>query len=104
VANLSTFIEKARRYRSDFIVGIDTAKRIVDPRYYDNGSPDAVDRVMEEFKGLGTTFFVFRRVVVGGGPSEGIEVIPERYRALFCELPGEWDVSSTQLRRGGTTP
>jgi hypothetical protein len=85
-----------------FVVGADTAARIVHPRYYDN-DPAILVRALERIRGLGCRFLVGGRTNESGRFVEVGEVaIPEGYRDLFMGLTEHEfrvDVSSTQMRR-----
>jgi hypothetical protein len=85
-----------------FVVGADTASRIVDLRYYDHELTNLA-RSLERIRDLGCRFFVGGRlhadgrfVEVGGVP------VPDGYRDLFAgpdEREFRVDVSSTEMRR-----
>jgi len=96
VDDIPRFIEKAERYRCDFVVGADTAARIVDPRFCLPG--ESVESIMARFQALGVTFFVAPRVGDDGIVKGVQQVVPERFRHLFIEVPVRVDVSSTALR------
>lgn len=88
-----------------FVVGADTAARIVDLRYYDH-EPANLARSLARIRELGCRFFVGGRlqtdgqfVEVGGVP------IPEGHRDLFAgpdEREFRVDISSTEMRMLGT--
>jgi hypothetical protein len=96
-----TFLEKSRLFPGAvFVVGIDTAVRIIDPRFY-GGSVEAMRVALEEIRGHGSHFLVAGRLM----EEQFVELtpadIPEEYRDLFTAIPCEMfraDVSSTQLR------
>jgi hypothetical protein len=94
-----TFVEKARLFPgAAFVVGTDTACRIVAPRFYGD-SEARMDGALNEFRGLGCRFLVAGRVDASGtfvGPEQ--VAIPERHRDLFHGIPFRRDISSTQLR------
>jgi len=86
-----------------FVVGADTASRIVHPRYYDNDRAELI-RALDEIRAHDCRFLVGGRVDAAGRFVDlGGVVIPAGYRDLFDGL-GEQefrvDVSSTELRRG----
>ena len=86
-----------------FVVGADTAARMVSPRYYGDDPAD-VGRALAEIAGHGCRFFVGGRVDAAGRFVDvGGVTIPAGYRDMFQGL-GERefrvDVSSTDLRRG----
>jgi hypothetical protein len=84
-----------------FVVGADTAARIVDLKYYKNDPADLV-RALGVIRGLGCNFLVGGRADVAGHFVETKEVaIPEGYRDLFLGLTEREfrvDISSTELR------
>ena len=100
VTRAATFAEKAELFPGTaFVVGYDTAVRLVDPRYYadDAGRRDAV---LARVAALGCRVVVggrldaaggFRTWDAGGGP------VPELFVAL-AEGDFRADVSSTRLR------
>lgn len=98
VDDIPRFIEKAERYGCDFVVGADTAARIVDPKFCLPG--ESVESIMARFEALGVTFFVAPRVGDDGIVKGVRQVVPERFRHLFTEVPVRVDVSSTALRLG----
>lgn len=94
--NAGLFIDKARRFPGfGFIVGADTMRRIGDPRYYRDGGLDAT---VEEFRRLGTSFYVIDRVEDGVFLTLPEIKMPAALRALCTHVPGRWDISSTELR------
>jgi hypothetical protein len=99
-----TFREKARLFpATTFVVGIDTAERIAQPRYY-GGSERAMGEALDEIAGRGCRFLVAGRVDGAGRFATVAEApIPAEYRALFSAIPEaqfRHDISSTHLRRG----
>ena len=85
-----------------FVVGADTAARIVQPVYYGN-DPAELIRALDEIRAHGCRFFVGGRVDAAGRFVDvGGVAIPAGYRDMFHGL-GERefrvDVSSTELRR-----
>ena len=100
-----TFVEKARLLPGRaFIIGWDTAVRLVAPRYYEGGSPQAMLAALAEMQTLGC------RVLVAGRAHEGefrtladIDV-PAAVAGLFEAIPEaafRADISSTELRGAG---
>jgi nicotinamide mononucleotide (NMN) deamidase PncC len=98
----ATFVEKARLFPGTvFVVGADTAERIVLPRYYG----DSLQRLAEtlaEIRTLGCRFFVGGRIDETGVYRclERVQV-PGEHRDLFVAIPEtefRCDVSSTALR------
>jgi len=104
------FAEKARLFpNAIFVVGADTAKRIVQPRFYQD-SAERMLAALDQFRQHGCRFLVAGRVD-GQGTFLGVEdlAIPDLVRDLFQAIPAErfrLDVSSTALRQqgGGKTP
>ena len=98
-----TFCEKARLFPgTTFVVGADTAERIVRSRYYAN-SEAAMREALDEIAGLGCRFLVAGRADDAGQfTTVGEAPIPPEYRALFSAIPEtdfRIDLSSTRLRR-----
>jgi hypothetical protein len=99
-----TFAEKARLFPEVvFVVGTDTAARIVQARFYGD-SVEAMGRALADLRDRGCRFLVAGRVD-GQGRFVGLEelAIPEGYGDLFeglAEREFRRDVSSTQLREG----
>jgi hypothetical protein len=97
-----TFTGKARLFPgAAFVVGADTAARVVDPRFY-GGDPARRDRDLADFRSRGCRFLVAGRADAAG-KFLGIDdlSIPAAHRDLFGELPERAfrvDVSSTSLR------
>ena len=99
-----TFLEKSHLFPgATFVVGVDTAERIVQPRYYGN-SKATMRAALEEIAGRGCRFLVAGRVNDEGRFVTIADVsIPREYRTLFSAIPeAEFrsDLSSTGLRRG----
>jgi cytidyltransferase-like protein len=103
VTRAPTFREKAALFPDCvFVVGADTAVRVIDPGFYGE-DPAAMVRALDEIRAAGCRFFVGGRVDAAGRFVEvGGVSVPDDYRDLF-EGPGERefrvDVSSTELRR-----
>jgi nicotinamide mononucleotide (NMN) deamidase PncC len=97
-----TFREKARLFPgTTFVVGADTAERIVRSRYYGN-SEAAMREALNEIAGLGCRFLVAGRANDAGEfTTVGEAPIPLQYRGLFTAIPEtdfRIDLSSTRLR------
>jgi nicotinic acid mononucleotide adenylyltransferase/nicotinamide mononucleotide (NMN) deamidase PncC len=97
-----TFVEKARLLPgATFVVGADTAERVVAQRYYHDSSEEMA-RAFHEIHGHGCRFLVAGRVCADGRFAELHHLnIPEAHRDLFAAIPAEAfrvDVSSTALR------
>ncbi len=103
-----TFAEKALLFPGTvFMVGVDTAIRLVDPRYY-HGSPERMMAAFESLRSLGCRFLVAGRIDAGGRFVELQHVaIPTAFRDLFealSESEFRVDLSSTQLRQPANSP
>ena len=96
-----TFVEKAVLFPGTvFCVGADTAKRIVDSKYYDNDSA-AMIRAMDTIRWNGCRFLVAGRTMDESFATIEHCQIPESVDDLFEQIPEEMfraDISSTQLR------
>ncbi len=104
----TTFREKASLFPGcTFVVGWDTAVRLVDPGYY-GGSQEAMHEALEEIRGRGCSFLVAGRVDGGAYHTLPDVALPGEVADLFRELPEgafRQDISSTELRargQGGT--
>jgi hypothetical protein len=103
-----TFAEKAARFPGVvFAVGVDTAERIIAPRYYGN-SAEAMAAALEAIRARGCRFLVAGRVDAVGRFLRLEELaIPAAFRDLFMAIPEQVfrvDISSTQLRVGCPDP
>jgi nicotinamide mononucleotide (NMN) deamidase PncC len=98
----ATFAEKAELFPGVvFVVGADTAERIVQPRFY-GGSEEQLAQAMNRIRERGCRFLVAGRVNPKGDyvHLDNLD-IPEPYRDLFASIPAERfrvDLCSTQLR------
>jgi hypothetical protein len=100
-------------FNAVFVIGVDTALRLVDPRYYGDSST-AVITALDTLRAHGN------RLLVGGrlgslflkGPGDAQRFfslsdvpVPEGYESLFIPIPNElfrMDISSSQLRSKAT--
>ncbi len=100
----SRFFEKSRLFPgATFVVGIDTLRRIGDPRYYGNDMT-ACRAAIDQIASRGCRFLVFGRNLGTGFISLGDLDLPDTLLALCREIPGDRfraDISSTALRRAG---
>lgn len=99
-----TFVEKARLFPgATFVVGADTAERVVAPRYYHDSAAE-MGAALGEIRRHGCRFLVAGRAGADGRFAELHHFdIPEEHRDLFGAIPAEAfrvDVSSTALRAG----
>jgi nicotinamide mononucleotide (NMN) deamidase PncC len=102
LTRVPTFVEKARLFPGAvFVVGADTAERIVQPRFYQD-SEERMAEALRTFRDLGCRFLVAGRVDAAG-VFRGLDdlAIPPAWRDLFTGIPEDLfraDVSSSQLR------
>ena len=102
------FVQKAERFPgATFVVGVDTALRILAPQYYNNDESEML-AALGRMSDLACRFLVACRVDAHGRCLRLSDVpIPPAFAMLFQEIPAEqfrWDISSTQLRaQGGST-
>ena len=99
VTRAATFVEKSRLFPGAvFVVGIDTAIRIIEERYYADAGCTAALAEMHE---RGCRFLVAPRVHAGRFLRLGELTIPRSLPPLFSELPESLfrsDLSSTAIR------
>jgi tetratricopeptide (TPR) repeat protein len=100
----ATFEEKSALFPgATFIVGLDTLRRIADPRYYADDCAAclaAIQRIAER----GCRFLVFGRNVGTGFMRLSDLDLPDVLRSICREVPAEEfreDVSSTEIRKSG---
>jgi len=97
-----TFVEKSRLFpRTTFVIGADTAERVVAPKYY--GDDEArMHAALEEIAGSGGSFLVaVRSDAAGRVRALGDVPVPRRYADLFSEIPElrfRVDTSSSEIR------
>ena len=101
LTNAPTFADKARLLPdSTFVVGFDTAERILQVRFY-GGRTDLMRASLETVREAGCCFLVAGRLLGNRfGTLRDLE-LPAEFDDLFRELPEEVfrsDVSSTELR------
>ncbi len=104
LTRVATFEEKSRLFPgATFVVGIDTLRRIAEPRYY-GGDPAACQRAVDRIASRGCRFLVFGRNLGVGFVRLADLDLPDGLRALCCDVPQEVfreDVSSTAIRTSG---
>jgi len=102
-----TFVEKSRLFpRTTFVIGADTAERLVAPRYY--GDDEVRMHVaLEEIANSGGSFLVAVRIDAAGRVRALNDIpVPQRYADLFTEIPEHRfrvDTSSSEIRARGRT-
>ncbi len=99
-----TFYKKAQLFPGcSFVIGWDTATRLIQPRYYGNSEP-AMLTALAEMWGSGSRFLVAGRSDDQGQfRTLGDIVLPGGFHPLFVNLPeGSFrsDISSTAIREG----
>lgn len=97
-----TFLEKSRLFpRSTFVIGVDTAERLVAPRYYGDDE-DRMHGAFEAMGRAGNAFLVAVRIDAAARLRTLRDVaVPQRYADLFSEIPEHRfrsDTSSTEIR------
>jgi nicotinic acid mononucleotide adenylyltransferase len=97
-----TFLEKSRLFPSTtFVIGADTAERLVAPKYYADDEL-RMHVAIEEIANSGGSFLVAVRIDAGGRVRALNDIpVPRRYTNLFTEIPEHrfrLDVSSSELR------
>jgi hypothetical protein len=97
-----TFLEKSRLFPSTtFVIGADTAERLVAPKYYADDEL-RMHVALEEIANSGGSFLVAVRIDAGGRFRALNDIpVPRRYTNLFTEIPEHrfrLDVSSSELR------
>ena len=97
-----TFLEKSRVLpHTNFVVGADTAERIVAAKYYDNSESNML-AALEEISGHGCRVLVAGRLAPDGCFHSLADImVPRQYTDLFTpidEARFRVDISSTELR------
>jgi hypothetical protein len=97
-----TFLEKSRLFRgATFVVGADTAERLVAPKYYGDDEV-RMHMALEEIANSGSSFLVAVRIDAAGRVRALNDIaVPRRYADLFTEIPEHrfrFDTSSSELR------
>ena len=97
-----TFVEKSRLFpRTTFVIGADTAERLVAPKYY--GDDEVRMHVaLEEIASSGGSFLVAVRIDAAARVRALSDIpVPRRYADLFSEIPEQrfrFDTSSSEIR------
>ncbi|MCL4869414.1 MAG: hypothetical protein KJ063_10620 [Anaerolineae bacterium] len=104
-SNAPTFLAKARCFPgATFVVGYDTAERILQPRYY-HDSPAEMSSALETIRQQGCRFLVAGRRNNEGRFQDASHLpVPLAFADLFTYIPADHfrvDISSTELRRSG---
>ena len=97
----ATFVDKAALLPDvTFVVGIDTAARIINTRFY-GGDLRELNRCLELIRAAGCRFLVAGRWIAGRFQTLSEIGLPPRHAGLFDELSADefrCDLSSTELR------
>jgi nicotinic acid mononucleotide adenylyltransferase len=97
-----TFLEKSRLFpRTTFVIGADTAARLVAPKYY--GDDELLMHLaLDEIGSVGCSFLVAVRIDDAGRLRGLRDVsVPRRFADLFAEIPEHrfrLDISSSEIR------
>ncbi len=100
-----TFVDKSRLFpRTTFVIGADTAERLVAQKYY--GDDEVRMHVaLEEIGNAGGSFLVAVRIDAAGRVRTLNDIpVPRRYADLFTEIPEHrfrFDTSSSEIRARG---
>ncbi len=101
-----TFLEKSRLFpRATFVIGADTAERLVAPKYYGDDELRML-AALEEIATSGGSFLVAVRADANGRVRALNDIqVPRRYVDLFTEIPEHRfrsDTSSSAIRARGS--
>ena len=104
ISRAPVFHEKARLFPGrTFVIGADTAERLVQPRYYE-GSTSRMLMALHETRRLGCRFLVSGRSRDGVFRTLSGIPLPEEFAGMFSSIPESRfrsDASSTELRLAG---
>ncbi|XP_050892837.1 uncharacterized protein LOC127098320 isoform X2 [Lathyrus oleraceus] len=102
ISNQPYFYKKAELFPgSAFVIGADTAVRLVNPKYYD-GDYNKMLKILIGCKETGCTFLVAGRNVDGVFKVLEDLNVPEELKDMFISIPAEqfrMDISSTEIRK-----
>ncbi|KAM7487666.1 hypothetical protein LguiB_025150 [Lonicera macranthoides] len=102
ISNQPYFYKKAELFPgSAFVIGADTAARLINPKYYD-GDYKKMMEILNGCKSTGCTFLVGGRNVDGVFKVLEDLDIPEELTDMFISIPTEkfrMDISSTEIRK-----
>ena len=98
-----TFLEKSRLFSgAAFVIGADTAERLVAPKYYGHDD-ERMRAALEEIGRSGANFLVAARIDANGRLVTLRDIpVPHLYADLFAEIPAQrfrHDASSSEIRR-----
>jgi hypothetical protein len=97
-----TFVEKSRLFPgTTFVIGADTAERLVAPKYYGDDE-NRMHMALEEIANSGSSFLIAVRIDAVGRIRALTDIpVPRRYADLFTEIPEHRfrvDTSSSEIR------
>jgi cytidylyltransferase-like protein len=100
-----TFVDKSRLFPGTaFVIGADTAERLVAPKYYGDDE-GRMHVALEEIANAGGSFLVAVRIDAAGRVRALKDIpVPQRYADLFTEIPENRfriDTSSSEIRARG---
>ncbi|XP_061356525.1 uncharacterized protein LOC133300955 isoform X1 [Gastrolobium bilobum] len=102
ISNQPYFYKKAELFPgSTFVIGADTAVRLINPKYYD-GDYDKMLKILIGCKQTGCTFLVGGRNVDGAFKVLDDLDVPEELKDMFISIPAEqfrMDISSSEIRK-----
>ncbi|XP_020238867.1 uncharacterized protein LOC109817921 [Cajanus cajan] len=102
ISNQPYFYKKAELFPgSAFVIGADTAVRLINPKYYD-GDYNKMLKILVGCKETGCTFLVGGRNVDGAFKVLDDIDVPEELKDMFISIPAEqfrMDISSTEIRK-----
>ena len=94
------FAQKAALYPGrTFVIGYDTAVRLLDPRYYGDGA--AMRAALDQLRAAGCRFLVAGRLTCGRYQTLADLAVPAGYADIAAPIPEGMfraDISSTELR------
>lgn len=98
LSHAALFHVKAERFPGAvFVVGVDTARRVLDPSFY--GGEEAMETSLGRIKALNCRFLVAGRYAEGSFRTLADLVVPSDWASLFEALPDfRKDLSSTEVR------
>ncbi len=97
-----TFVEKSRLFpKATFVIGADTAERMIAPRYYGDDEL-RMSVALDEIGRSGASFLVAVQIDAAGHVRRLSDIqVPRRYADLFAEIPEHRfraDISSSAIR------
>ena len=104
ITNLPTFEEKSFLFKNSvFVVGFDTAMRILDTNYYSDRLEKSIIKILSEIKKNNCSFLVAGRLHLDQFRTLKDLKIPKGFESMFKEIDHKKfriDQSSTEIRKG----